>query len=72
MNLFRFNIGALIIRIGFWGIFFYIHKEEPQNRIGNCLGSYKKGSGFRVLGLRFGIWDLEFAAEDLGFNMAGP
>ena len=35
------NIGALIIRIGFWGPLYYIYnKEPPQNSIGNYLGPY--------------------------------
>ena len=28
------NIGALIIRIGFWGILYYNYHKEPQNNIG--------------------------------------
>ena len=27
-------IGAVIIRIGFWGPFYYTYNEEPQNSIG--------------------------------------
>ena len=31
----RFTIGALIIRIGFWGPLYYNYNKEPQNSIGN-------------------------------------
>ena len=34
------NVGALIIRIGFWGPICYNYNQEPQNNIGNCLGPY--------------------------------
>ena len=33
-------IGALIIRVGFWGPLCYILKKEPQNSIANYQGSY--------------------------------
>ena len=29
------NIGALIIRIGFWGIVYDSHTKNPHNRLGN-------------------------------------
>ena len=29
------NIGALIIRIGFWGSSYYNYIKEPPNSIGN-------------------------------------
>ena len=32
------NIGALKIRIGFWGILYHSHNKEPQNSIGNYSG----------------------------------
>ena len=28
------NVGALIIRIGFWGILYYRYNKEPQDSIG--------------------------------------
>ena len=34
------NVGALIIGIWFWGKLHYTYNEEPQNSIGNYLGSY--------------------------------
>ena len=35
------NIGAIISRIGFWGIFCSGYdKEPPENSIGNYLGPY--------------------------------
>ena len=33
-----YNIGALIIRIGFWGPLYYNYKKEPQTSIGNYVG----------------------------------
>ena len=36
----RFNIGALIVRIGLWGRFYFIPHKEPHNSIGNHLGPY--------------------------------
>ena len=37
------NIGALIIRIGFWCILYHKYNKEPhQNSIGNYLGPYSK------------------------------
>ena len=32
------TIGALIIRIGFWGILYYSYNKEPPNSIGNYQG----------------------------------
>ena len=34
------NIGALIIRIGFWGPLYFHHNKEPPKCIGNYLGPY--------------------------------
>ena len=36
------NVGALIIRIGFWGIACHDYEREPppKNSLGNYLGSY--------------------------------
>ena len=34
------NIGALIIRRGFWGILYHNYTKEPQNGTGNPLGPY--------------------------------
>ena len=44
------TIGALIIRIGFWGIFYYIYNKEPppHHSIGNYAGPYIRGLWFRV------------------------
>ena len=40
------NIGAYILRIGFWGILYSIYstsnKEPPEDSIGSCLGSYTR------------------------------
>ena len=36
------NIGALIMRIVFWGPLSYNYNEEPQNSIGNNFGPYSK------------------------------
>ena len=43
------NIGALIIRIGFWGPLYYNHNMEPTkiNSTGNYLGPY-------IIGFRLG------------------
>ena len=35
-----FTIGALIIRIRFWGPLYYTYNKEPQKSIGNYLGSH--------------------------------
>ena len=37
------NVGAFIIRIGFWGPLYYKYDKEPQNGIGNYLGPYIRG-----------------------------
>ena len=38
-----YNVGALIIRKGFWGPLYYnYNKEPPQNSIGNYLGPHPK------------------------------
>ena len=29
------NIGALIVRIGFWGILYSYNKDPPQKKLGN-------------------------------------
>ena len=34
------NIGALIIRMGFWGLLYLEPKNDPRNNIGNYLGAY--------------------------------
>ena len=34
------TIGALIIRIGFWGPLYHNDNTEPQNSIGSYLGPY--------------------------------
>ena len=39
------NIGALIIRTGFWGPLYYNHNKEPQNSIGNYYGPYSSQLG---------------------------
>ena len=37
------SIGALVIRIGFWGSVYYSYnKEPPQNNIGKYVGPYIK------------------------------
>ena len=33
-------MGALLIRIGFWGPLYCNYNKEPQNNIGNYLGPY--------------------------------
>ena len=64
------NVGALIIRIGFWGPCYYIHNQEPQNSIGNSLGpcsinhSWGLGSStspcdFCCVGLSLGIIEID-------------
>ena len=50
-----YNVGALIIRIGFWGPLYYNYDKEPQNSIGNYLGPYiKYGSPRAFHSLRCG------------------
>ena len=41
------NSGALIIRIGFWGLLFFCNfiVRNPQNSIGNSIGPYSKPAG---------------------------
>ena len=34
------NVGALIIRIGFWDPLYYLIIRKPQNSIGNYSGAY--------------------------------
>ena len=34
------TIGALIIRIGFWGPLYYKYNKEPPKYIGNYVGPY--------------------------------
>ena len=52
------NIGAFIIRIGFWGPLYYIIIRSPQKSVGNYLDLYTKsvaeGDQMRLtdLGLR--------------------
>ena len=41
------NVGALIIRIGFWGHYTMITLRSPQSSIGSYLGPYISGSIFR-------------------------
>ena len=37
-------LGALIVRIGFWGYYTVIITRNPQNSIGNgCMGGYSTG-----------------------------
>ena len=40
----NFNIGALMIRIGFWGPLYYKIIWNPQNSIGTYLGPYSTGA----------------------------
>ena len=54
------NIGALIIRMGFWGPLYYnYNREPPQNSVGNYLGPYIRGTigvcGSSGLGPRLGL-----------------
>ena len=46
------NIGALIVRIGFWGIIYYEFYKEPQNSIG--APSLQRLPGFRGVGVQVG------------------
>ena len=48
------NIGALIIRIGFWGPLYYNHNKEHQNSIGNYSGPYIRVSAFMAHPARVG------------------
>ena len=54
------NVGALIIRIGFWGGYTKVIIRNPQNSIGNSLGPYigmmNESSGTDIKGR---IWGLE-------------
>ena len=50
------TIGALIIRIGFWGPLYYSYNKEPQNSIGNYSGPYiteSQVSGSTVSPIKF-------------------
>ena len=46
-----YNIGALLIRMGFWGHSTIITIRSPQNSICNYLGPYS--GRFRVVAFRF-------------------
>ena len=50
------HIGALRIRIGFWGRLYYSFKKEPQKRTVNYLGPY---IGVDGLSLGFRVCELE-------------
>ena len=57
------NIGALIIRIGFWGPLSYSFNKKTQNSIGNYLGPYSRAfsdfrDGFLSLGAFCVFWGL--------------
>ena len=61
------NVGALIIRIGFWGVYSAIHIiRSPKNTIGNYFGFYIRQCrphGFQ--GFRMVLWLSGLDVEEL-------
>ena len=50
---FRVNIGALIIRTGFWGPLCYNYNKEPPKYLGNYFCPF-------LIGSKLGVWGLGF------------
>ena len=72
-----YDAGALIIRIGFWGMLYQNYaKEPPHNSIGNYLGPYIRIKDPLISGLVFGITPPTFilpleTPRGLGFRVQG-
>ena len=43
------NLGALILRIGFWGILYNKNNKQPQNTMGSKKGPYTIEPYYRSL-----------------------
>ena len=72
-----YNIGAFIIRVAFWGPFYYVcNKEPPKNSVGFWAKTAKSflgwTLGFRVSAVRLGFQQYRFIlfrAKSFGFKL---